>query len=270
MHRYLLKLGPVTIYSYGAMLALAFIAGTLLAAYRAQRQGLDKNKIIDLIFYILVSSVIGARLLYVALNWRYYSASPGEIFKIWEGGLVFYGGLIIAFAAAVWFIRRNRMPFGKTMDILAPSLALGIAIGRIGCFLNGCCWGKISYNFGIRFPFKDNPPVYAQQLSEGLIPQGALCSLPVIPAQLYESAACLIMFFFLLWLEGHKRFEGFLFWAFIALYCAFRFIIEYFRYYEANFIFGIFTASQIISMGLFITAAVILFSGTRARSGRPL
>ena len=265
MHRYLLKLGFLTVYSYGAMLALAFIIGTMLAAYRAQRYGLDKNKIVDLIFYILVSSLLGARFLFVALNWSYYAEHLPEIFQIWEGGLVFYGGLILAFIVLVWFIKKNYLSFGKILDILAPSVALGIAIGRIGCFLNGCCWGKISYKWGISFAFKDNPPAYAQQVFDGLISKDALCSLPVIPTQLYESGACLIIFFILLFAEKYKRFDGFLFWMFILFYSAFRFAIEYFRYYDTNFIYGIFTVSQIISIALFILALVVLKKG-----GKPL
>jgi phosphatidylglycerol---prolipoprotein diacylglyceryl transferase len=263
MHRYLLKLGPFTVYSYGAMLALAFVVGTIFAAFRAQRAGLDKNKIVDLIFYILVSSLLGARILFVALNWKYYAGHLPEIFQIWEGGLVFYGGLILAFAISVWFIKKNRLGLGKILDILAPSLALGIAIGRIGCFLNGCCWGKVSYKWGVSFPLKDNPPAYAEQVYAGLISPEAVCSLPVIPTQLYESLACLAIFLLLVWVDRFKRFDGFLFWIFILLYSAFRFFIEYFRYYEPNFIFGAFTVSQIISLILFAGALTALAEGNR-------
>jgi phosphatidylglycerol:prolipoprotein diacylglycerol transferase len=261
MHRYLLKLGPLTVYSYGAMLALAFIAGTFLAASRAQRSGLDRNKIVDLIFFILISSLAGARLLFVALNWSYYSVHFPGIFQIWEGGLVFYGGLILALGVCVWFVKKNQLPLGKVLDVLAPSLSLGIAIGRIGCFLNGCCWGKISYKWGVSFPFKDNPPAFAQQVFDGLISQDALCSLPVLPTQLYESLACLGIFAILLWLGRARRFDGFLFWVFILLYSGFRFMIEYLRYYDTNFIFGIFTVSQIISVILFGVAGFALLKG---------
>ncbi len=263
MHRYLLKLGPLTVYSYGAMLALAFIVGTVLAAFRAQKAGLDKNKIVDLIFYILVSSLLGARLLFAAINWDYYAGHIPEVFQIWEGGLVFYGGLVLAFIVSVWFIKKNRLPLGKVLDVLAPPVALGIAIGRIGCFLNGCCWGKVSLKWGISFPFKDNPPVYAEQVYAGLVSKDALCSLPVIPTQLYESLACSLIFVFLLWLDRVKRFDGFLFWMFILLYSAFRFFIEYLRYYEPNFIFGLFTVSQIISLVLFACALITLIEANK-------
>jgi phosphatidylglycerol:prolipoprotein diacylglycerol transferase len=262
----LLKFGVLTVYSYGAMLALAFIVGTVLAAFRAQRFGVDKNKIIDSIFYILVSSLLGARLMFVALNWSYYFRHLSEIFQIWEGGLVFYGGLILAFIVSAWFIKKNNLPLGKVLDILAPSVALGIAIGRIGCFLNGCCWGKVSYEFGVCFPSKNNPPAYAEQVYTGLISRGAACSLPVIPTQLYESLACLLIFFFLLRLDRFKRFSGLIFWVFILFYSMFRFFIEYLRYYEPNFFFGPFTASQIISAILFFSALIVIIAGFKLRS----
>ena len=263
MHRYLLKLGPFTVYSYGAMLALAFIVGTILAAFRAQRSGLDKNKIVDLMFYILISSLLGARLLFVVLNRDYYAGHIPEIFQIWEGGLVFYGGFILAFIASVWFIKKNRLPLGKVLDVLAPSVALGIAIGRIGCFLNGCCWGKVSLKWGISFLSKDKPPVYAEQVYGDLISRDALCSLPVIPTQIYESLACLAIFFILVLGQRYKRFEGSVFWAFILMYSAFRFVIEYFRYYDPSFIVGSFTVSQLISAGLFGAGLLVFFRKSR-------
>jgi len=261
MHRYLLQIGPVTIYSYGTMLALAFIVGTYLAAKRAQRKGIESSRIIDLSLYILLSSILGARILFVALNWDYYKEHLLDIFKIWEGGLVFYGGLICAFFTVVWVLKKNRLSIWKVADILSAPVALGIAVGRIGCFLNGCCYGKISFACGICFPAKDNPPAFTQQVLDGLVSPQAACSLPVIPTQLYESAAYLLIFFLLLWFERQKHFAGFSFWMFILLYSFFRFIIEGFRYYDANFVFGAFTVSQLISVILFIIALTALMLG---------
>lgn len=263
MHRYLLQIGPITLYSYGAMLALAFIAGTYLAAKRAQGAGIESTKIIDLSLYILLSSILGARILFVVLNWSYYKEHLLDIFKIWEGGLVFYGGLIFSFFTVVWVLKKNRLAIWKIADILSAPIALGIAIGRVGCFLNGCCYGKISFAYGICFPAKDNPPAFAQQVLDGLVSPQATCSLPVIPTQLYESAAYLLIFFLLLGLEKHKHFTGFSFWIFILLYSFFRFIIEGFRYYDANFVFGMFTVSQLISIILFITALTALVIGIK-------
>jgi phosphatidylglycerol:prolipoprotein diacylglycerol transferase len=258
MYRYLLKLGPVTLYSYGAMLAFAFIAGTFFAASRARKQSIDQNRIIDLSLVIVISSLIGARLFFVALNLSFYKNNLIDVFKIWEGGLVFYGGFIFAFVSAVFFLKKNRLNVWKVADIFSAPLALGIAIGRIGCFLNGCCYGKVSQRFGVCFPAKDNPPAFAQQVFEGIIPQTAVCSIPVIPTQLYESGACLMIFFLILALERKKRFDGFSFWIFVMLYSLFRFIIEGFRYYDANFIFGPITVSQAVSVFLFAISLIAL------------
>lgn len=259
MHRILFHIGPIYVYSYGVMLALAFAAGTYFAVVRAKREGIAYTKVIDLIFYVLIASLVGARLMFVLLNAGYYLAHPFEIFKIWEGGLVFYGGFLSGFVMSLWFLRKNTLNVWQVADILAPSLALGTAIGRIGCFLNGCCYGKISYAWGMRFPSSGEPPVYAQQLFDGLIPYAAACSLPVLPTQLYEAFAYFALFIFLLWIDRHKKRQGVLFWNFVFLYSVARFIIESFRYYETNFIvFGFLTVSQLISMALALVALVSL------------
>ncbi len=220
----------------------------------------------DLVFAILVSSIIGARALFVAINWQYYRADPFEILKVWEGGLVFYGGFILALCVAAWFIRKNGLSAGKITDIMAPSLALGIALGRIGCFLNGCCYGTLSDRWGMAFPCRDNPPVFAQQVADGLIASTAACSLPVIPAQLYSALHGLLIFVVLLAVERFKRFDGFQFWVLVLLYSAGRFFIEAFRYYEQAFMIGPLTVSQIISAALFIIAIAVLI--TRSKHAR--
>jgi phosphatidylglycerol---prolipoprotein diacylglyceryl transferase len=258
MHRILLHMGPVTVYSYGFMLALAFILGTVLAQNRARRYKIDAQRIMDLTFAILVSSIIGARALFVAINWQYYLASPFDVFKIWEGGLVFYGGFILAFFVALWFMRKNGLPVWKITDIMAPSVALGIALGRLGCFLNGCCYGALSDRWGVSFPGADNPPVFAQQVADGLISSSAVCSLPVLPAQLYSALHGFIIFAALLVLEKYKRFDGFLFWVMVFLYSVGRFFIESIRYYEQVYMIGPLTVSQVISLGLVIISISVL------------
>jgi phosphatidylglycerol---prolipoprotein diacylglyceryl transferase len=258
MHRILFHIGPVTVYSYGFMLALAFILGTALAQAKARTRGIDPNKILDLVFSILVSSIIGARALFVAINWQYYKANLFDIFKVWEGGLVFYGGFLLALCVAFWFMRKNRLPAWKIADIMAPSVALGIALGRIGCFLNGCCYGSVSERWGVCFPGSENPPVFAQQVADGLISSSAVCSLPVLPAQLYSALHGLVIFAALLALEKYKWFEGFQFWMLVLLYSAGRFFIEGIRYYESAYIIAGFTVSQVISAALFIIAASVL------------
>ena len=139
MHPILFKLGPITIYTYGLFIALAFLASIYLAARSAKREGIDSQKIIDLSFYLMLAAIIGSRLLYVLLNFKYYLSAPGAIWQIWEGGLVFYGGLIAAAAVSFIYIRKKGLNLWQITDIFAPSLALGQAIGRWGCFFAGCC-----------------------------------------------------------------------------------------------------------------------------------
>lgn len=259
MLRVLFNWGPINIYSYGLMLAVAFISGIWLIEKRAGKLGMPSAKVIDLVFYIMISGILGSRLLFVILEWEYYRVRPWDILKIWEGGLVFYGGLILAFGVVIWFLRKNKLKVWLFADAMAPALALGIAIGRIGCFLNGCCYGKISREWGVCFPARGNPPAFAQQVADGLIPAGAEYSLPVIPAQLYSCLAGLLIFLVILVLEKKKRFDGFIFWVFILLYSASRFVIEIFRYYEPNFVFAGMTISQIISIALVIISSGFLF-----------
>lgn len=267
MHRYICRLGPVNLYSYGFMLALAFVAATLFAARQAGKKGIDRAVIYDLVLYILAGSLIGARLLFVALNFAYYRAHPVDIFKLWEGGLVLYGGIVFGFVAGIIYLRHARAAVWKIADIIAPALALGIAIGRIGCFLNGCCYGSLS-RWGISYPAADNPPVFAEQVRQGIIPSSASRSLPVLPTQLYESLICLALFGVLLWAGKRERhFDGYLFWLFIMLYSVQRFFMEGVRYYEENFFVGSLTVGQILSVFFFLVAlAVIIVNGKK--SGR--
>ncbi len=270
MHRIIVTLGPFTVYSYGLMLALAFIIGTYLAHKRAKAAGIRPDKVIDLIFYILVFSLIGARLFFVLVNFAYYKSHLLDALKVWEGGLVFYGGLIFGFAAAAWFLKKHKISFWKTLDILSPSLALGIVLGRVGCFLNGCCYGKLARAWGVCFPGAENPPAFSQQALDGLIPPTAAYSLAVIPTQVYDALVNLVIFCLLLFIEKRKRSDGFLFLVFILLYSINRFIIEGFRYYEQNFmVFGIVTISQLISIVLALGAVIMLLKQNAAgKSGK--
>lgn len=264
MHRYICRLGPINLYSYGAMLALAFALGTFLAARSAEKQGIHRNIVYDLVLYILVSSLAGARLFFVALNFEYYRGHPLEIFKLWEGGLVLYGGIVFGAVVSIYWLRKRKIAVWRMADIIAPSLALGVAIGRIGCFLNGCCYGRISQKWGVCYPSVDMPPAYEQQLSRQLITPGSACSLPVLPTQLYESVVCLAIFALLSYMGARKRlFEGSLFWVFIMLYSFQRFFMEAIRYYEQNFFAGPFTVGQLLSIVFFLVALAVIIINVR-------
>lgn len=234
MHRILLTIGPFEIPSYGVMQLIAWLVGIYLATKEAKRNGVDPNKVTDLCVYLLISAIIGSRIWYVVEHWREFSHNILGIFKIWEGGAVFYGGFILAFIVGMWFIKLQKLDFNRIGDIMASSLAIGVGIGRIGCFLDGCCYGKISYRFGIPFPAANFPPPFEQQLRDGLISANSTHSLPVIPTQLYSSVDGFAIFFLLLWLKRYKTFDGFLFWTFVLLYSIHRLVIDFFRYYEGN------------------------------------
>ncbi|RTZ94185.1 MAG: prolipoprotein diacylglyceryl transferase, partial [Deltaproteobacteria bacterium] len=215
MHPVLFHIGNFTIYSYGVLVALGFAAGITWAYFDARRQGIDPNKILDLAFYLVLSAIIGARLFYVLIEYRDYLKDPLRALKIWEGGLVFYGGLILAGLTGAWYILHHRLPHWLVMDIFAPGIALGHAIGRIGCFCAGCCYGKVCHcSFGL--VFKDPKSL-------------ARLGIPLYPTQLISSAMLFIIFFILIFVERRKKFDGQVFWSYVLIYAIARFGIEFLR-----------------------------------------
>ena len=139
MYPILLEFGFLKIFTYGLLVATGFLVAILFASSRAKEEGLDPQKILDLCFYVMVSALVGARLLYVIVEYRYFLNDPLEVFKFWKGGLVFYGGLILGVLTSLWYLQRHQMPLWKTADLLAPSIALGQSIGRWGCLFFTSC-----------------------------------------------------------------------------------------------------------------------------------
>src|SRR3982074_1703994 len=142
MYPRLLELGPITVYTYGVLLAAAYLLGLKLAMVRAQARGLDAAKVLDLGIYIIISALIGAKLLLVVTDFRTFQADPKELLTPAPSGGVFYGGLILAVTVALWYIRRAGLPLWTTCDAFAPGIALGHVVGRFGCFFAGCCYGR--------------------------------------------------------------------------------------------------------------------------------
>lgn len=226
MYPVLFKIGAVSVYSWGAMVALAFVAGIWLGVARAKKEGIPADIALDTCFYVMISSVIGARVFYVIGFPGEFLASPLKALAFWEGGMVFYGGLVFAILTMAWYLSRKKIPVLKAMDIAAPSVAIGYAIGRIGCFLRGCCYGK---ECGL--PWAMNFPDAA-----GL----------VHPTQLYSALAGLVMFILLVGFRDKKRYDGqVVLWG-ITLYAGYRFFIEFFRYSSLYWLW--FTPSQWISI----------------------
>lgn len=265
MHPILFEIGPLTIHSYGVMLALAFVVGIWFATHQAKRAKVPASVILDLSFVILITGVIGARVLFVLLNLDYYSKHPLEMIMFWQGGLVYYGGIILGVLCAILFLRVRRLDVWKITDVYAPSLALGQAIGRIGCLLNGCCFGKTTdLPWGIKF----SPGSMAsyEQFSQGLIKSANEYSLLIHPTQLYSSLNALIIFLILVLVGRKKKFDGEMFLLFLLLYAITRFGIEFLRGDDRGPIFfNFFSISQLIGVGIFILSIVMLGVLSRKR-----
>src|SRR3989449_2286707 len=142
MYPRLLELGPITVYTYGVLLAAAYLLGLKVAMVRAKHRGLDATRVLDLGIYIIISALVGAKLLLLVTDFQSFRNDPRELLTLARSGGVFYGGLILAVAVALWYIRRSGLPLWTTCDVFAPGIALGHVIGRFGCFFAGCCWGR--------------------------------------------------------------------------------------------------------------------------------
>ena len=228
-------------------MATGFLVAILLASSRAEKEGLDSQKVLDLCFYVMVSALLGARLLYVIVEYRYFVDSPLEIFKFWKGGLVFYGGLILGVLISLWYLKRNQMPMWKTADLLAPSIALGQSIGRWGCFFAGCCYGKkTDVSWGITFT--DPRSLAPLEIS-------------LHPTQVYLSLNAVFIFIFLMWLSKRKLFDGQILWSYGILYSIGRFLIEYFRGDDRGFpVDQVFSTSQFVGVFIFILSVFMLLA----------
>jgi phosphatidylglycerol---prolipoprotein diacylglyceryl transferase len=240
MHPILIHVGGFTLYTYGFFMAMGFLAAIWFSKRNARFYDLKPDDISDLFFVILLSGILGARLLYVIINFEDFRASPLDIFKLWNGGLVFFGGFIGAVGASILTLRIKKLPFLKTADTLAPGVALGHGIGRLGCFFAGCCYGRqCDLPFAVQFTHPDS-----------LAPLHVLLH----PTQIYMALANLALFFILVGIQRHKRFHGMVFLSYIALYSMFRFVIEFFRGdFRGDFFFEFLSVSQ----GIGIVAAVI-------------
>jgi len=237
----LIEFGFFKIFTYGLLVATGFLVAILLASSRAEKEGLDSQKVLDLCFYVMVSALLGARLLYVIVEYRYFLDSPLEIFKFWKGGLVFYGGLILGVLISLWYLKHNQMPMWKTADLLAPSIALGQLIGRWGCFFAGCCFGrKTDVAWGITFT--DPRSLAPLEIS-------------LHPTQVYLSLNAVFIFIFLMWLGKRKVFDGQILWSYGILYSIGRFLIEYFRGDDRGF-----PVEQVLSTSQFVGVFVFSFS----------
>jgi len=240
------------IYGYGLMLFFAFLGSMNLAAWRAKREKLDPEVIFDLALWVFVGGLVGARMFYVWQYWGTKITSVAEIFQIWKGGIVLYGSIIGGTLAFLFYWRRRRFPLRPTIDAIAPALALGIALGRVGCFLNGCCYGdRCDLPWAVQFPSLSDP--WVDQVRHGLIPQAAAWSLPVHPTQLYSTIDGLILVLLLSAYYPLRKRDGEVMALLMVTYPFTRFFIEGLRNDE-----GVFFAHMTISQNI---SALVLLGG---------
>ncbi len=256
---------PIKVFGYGLMLFFAFIGSMNIAARRAKREQIDPEIVYDMAFFVFVGGLIGARLFYVVQYWGVKVRTFWEIFEIWNGGIVLYGSILGGTAAFFLYRMRRNFPLLPMLDVIAPALAFGIAIGRIGCFLNGCCYGDVcSLPWAVEFP-KNSPP-WDSEVSRNLIPPSAESSLPLHPTQLYSTIDGLILMTLLLAYFPIRKRDGQVMGLLMLTYPISRFLIEQLRNDEGIFFAGM-TISQVISLGIFASGLVFwLYLLTRPAS----
>jgi len=251
MHPEIVHWGWFHLRSYGALLALAFLVGTLLALGEARRLKLDEDKVVNVILVVLVASVLGARALYVLEHVGEFRRQWTGVLAIWQGGLTLYGGVVAGTVAGLWVARRSGLPMWTLADALTPSFALGTMFGRLGCFLNGCCYGRpTTLPWGVRFPADS-----FASLEFG--------DTPVHPSQLYFALAGLVLFL-VTWLARRRTgVPGTLFWVFLAAFALLRIPLDTTRAYEPDAVLVhagtlAVTESQLTSVALGLFALLML------------
>lgn len=242
MHPVICRIGHFTVYSYGLMLAIGFMFGSGLAAIRAKKENVNPDIIFNLSFVVFISGIIGARLLYIIDNISYYVKNPTEIIMLQHGGLSWFGGLIAGIIFGTVYLKKKKLSVYKIFDLLIPFVALAQAIGRIGCLLNGCCFGRAAL-FGFYFDVHKSV---------------------LIPIQLYSSLALIVIFVILRFLQDRPHREGEIFFTYLLLYSTKRFFIEFWRTGHEIILFGL-TPFQVISILIFCLSFIKLLLIKRSR-----
>jgi len=248
------KLGSLSIYWYGVLMAVAFLVGLWTASRRGVRDGLIPDRVFDAGLWLIFGALIGARVLYVMTYWRGQFASRPftEIFMVRHGGLVFYGGLIGASLALILFTRRKKLPLWKLADALAPSIALGYVFGRLGCLMFGCCYGhRADVPWAIHFP--------ADHATGGA---------GVHPTQLYDALLSLGLYAALARLYRRKKFDGQVFAAYLMGYAVLRSFVEVFRGDYTTEYVGWFTPAQLVGVGILAAGALLWWKLPRPQKSR--
>jgi len=254
LHSVVFKIGPVVVRSYGLLLSISFGLGLWLALVRAKKWNIKLDLVLDLFLIILLSSVFGSRFFYVIFHLDEFIGHPWDMInpvqssgELGIAGLSMVGGVVLAVGFGILYLFMKKENVWKVADILSPSFMLGLGITRIGCFLNGCCFGKPTHScVGVVFPY-DSAAGY-------FYPETA-----IYPTQLFSSGAGFLILFLLVWGEKYKKFDGFTFWLMLFLFSLQRIIIDFFRYYETEMVF--LSVREInISINQAVLVLVALFS----------
>ena len=269
MHEIALTIGSLKIHWYGIMVALGFVLAILVLLKERTRAGITADNMFDLGLIAVFGGVFGARLFYVIQFHHQFAGKPLEVFRIDKGGLVFYGGFLLAFLVVWRYCRWKKISFLRVMDIFAPAVAMGHASGRIGCFLQGCCFGRPTSSWpSAVFPAGSAPalryPAEPADLYAGV--RTACDSLPLIPVQLYEAACNFLIALLLIWLLKKIRRPGGVAAIYLAAYAVMRFCMELMRGDHTDHI-GMFTPSQAIALFVMlpVAAVVFYFAGRKAK-----
>lgn len=288
----LISLGTFKIHTFGVMVALGFIVGMSYCKREAIRIGEDPNKILDLTFWIMVSGILGARAMFIAINWNLYSPHPIEILYIWKGGLVWYGGFIGAFITALLYMVRRNLPVWATADLVSPAVMLGLSFGRIGCLTAGDDHGRLVVSAlgrtgekllqdGMLFDHAGRVTEYARQaifasgvhepwwtitLDRFSLVQPDLVDLPLYPSQPVMSMYCFLLFVFLVLWKKRQTFYGEITWLMTMIYSICRYFLEYIRgdMGRGYLVEGVISTSQSVSIVTF-SLAVVMYLYCRKR-----
>lgn len=234
MHPIAFEIGSVSVRYYGVMAAIGFLLASAVISWNRKYADMNRDQANAMVLLVMISGVVGARIFYVIQFYRQFESNFWSIFRIDRGGLVFYGGFFLAIAAAMVYCRMQKLDIARVFDIFTPALALGHAMGRIGCFLNGCCYGKpTEICLGMAYP-------------PGSDPFRRYGAATLHPVQLYEAAINLVIFAAMMWIVRRGK-RGMAIGAYLAIYGVIRFTDEFLRGDHQRYWNGL-TAAQVIGL----------------------
>jgi phosphatidylglycerol:prolipoprotein diacylglycerol transferase len=247
MHPLLFKIGSIPVHTYGFLIAIGFLVALAVIRWLATQSKLDVERVLDLTFWSLLVGFAGSRILFILTQLNHFMDDPLAIFRVWEGGLVFFGGPIAVVPFVIWYVRKYKLPLWTTFDAMVPGLVIAHMFGRFGCLSAGCCYGRpTGSSWGVK--------LYSDLVDVNLR------GVPLHPTQLYEASALFLLFLGLIWVHRHKSFEGQVTLTYFMTYPIIRSIVEVFRgdLIRGFVIDDFLSTSQFISILVFATATTIL------------